>query len=649
MKRNVTATLAAMVLVTGLLSPIGGVAASAAEAIQTVQAAQSYSSTGTAISAGKMKTFTNVGPDHWALLPLQRWSGNGIIKGYEDGSFRPAKLVTKAEFSAIINRIFNYQEQAAQHPVDVLEAAWFKSDIAKGIAAGYITVDGDKRIHPTRPFTRGEAALALQKVFRLSGEPAVSFKDLKGVSAETSAAISALAAGGYIQGYPGGLFKPEGVITRAELTAMSDRMVRELVDTAGETSLGTVKGNVVINRADVTLKDTTIEGNLYLSPGIGEGNATLERVKVTGTTFIAGGGEHSVGFKDSTIGEMRIAKPKGIVRVYASGTTAFETLYVQSGAILEENSLTGAGFTNVQVNAGKRTVEFKGNFEVITTTDSVETGLTLNISGTVGKLTLNSPSRIVLAEKAQLASLKMTPNSKSSVIQGNGNIEVLENNAEGVNLGGSTLPKGTANYVTVNPSPTANAASGADPWTLVWNDEFNDRTIDPAKWTYDLGDGTAVGNPGWGNNELQWYTNEEENVKEEDGKLIITARKEAQGGKDYTSSRIKTKGLFSKKYGKFEIRAKAPSGKGLWPAIWMLPENSVYGEWASSGELDIMEGWGSRPNTVAGTIHYGAGWPDNVYSGKEYVFPGGSTIEQFHLKRSETRDFSHGRRSLFFS
>lgn len=183
---------------------------------------------------------------------------------------------------------------------------------------------------------------------------------------------------------------------------------------------------------------------------------------------------------------------------------------------------------------------------------------------------------------------------------------------------------------TATPTPTPTPTPTSDPWSLVWNDEFDDNVIDPAKWTYDLGDGTAVGNPGWGNNELEYYTNNPKNVKEQDGKLIITAHKEAVGGKPYTSTRIKTNGLYSKMYGKFEIRAKAPAGKGLWPAIWMLPENYVYGNWAASGELDIMEGWGSRPNVVAGTIHYGSQWPDNVYSGKEYVLPGSSTIEEFH-------------------
>ncbi|WP_378912730.1 family 16 glycosylhydrolase [Metabacillus iocasae] len=167
-------------------------------------------------------------------------------------------------------------------------------------------------------------------------------------------------------------------------------------------------------------------------------------------------------------------------------------------------------------------------------------------------------------------------------------------------------------------------------WTKVWGDEFNDGQIDSSKWTFDLTNGHSVGLPGWGNNELQYYTNRVENVREEDGNLVIEARKEEYEGFGYTSARIKTKGLFSKKYGKFEIRASAPTGKGYWPAIWMLPEKNVYGGWAASGEIDIMEGWGSKPHTIAGTIHYGQEWPNNGYSGAEYELKDGKTIEDFH-------------------
>ncbi len=165
-------------------------------------------------------------------------------------------------------------------------------------------------------------------------------------------------------------------------------------------------------------------------------------------------------------------------------------------------------------------------------------------------------------------------------------------------------------------------------WKLNWNDEFNEPSVDPTKWTYDLGTGGS--NPGWGNNELESYTKSPDNVKTENGDLVITAKKDSSEGANYTSARLKTEGLFSQKYGKFEIRAKLPTGKGLWPAIWMLPTNPKYGAWAASGEIDIMELHGSDPSTVAGTIHYGATWPSNVYTGKSYTLPNNGTAADWH-------------------
>jgi len=110
MKRNFTAALAAMLLVTGLLSPVGSMTASAAEALRANSPDSAATKVGsTAIDV--LKAFTDVSPSHWAAGSLQRWSANGIISGYDDGSFRPGKEVTKAEFAAIMNRIFNYQEQ----------------------------------------------------------------------------------------------------------------------------------------------------------------------------------------------------------------------------------------------------------------------------------------------------------------------------------------------------------------------------------------------------------------------------------------------------------------------------------------------------------------------------------------------------------
>ncbi|MFC0190078.1 carbohydrate binding domain-containing protein [Fictibacillus aquaticus] len=176
-------------------------------------------------------------------------------------------------------------------------------------------------------------------------------------------------------------------------------------------------------------------------------------------------------------------------------------------------------------------------------------------------------------------------------------------------------------------------------WSLVWNDEFNGKEIDRTKWGFDKGnwivdsEGNGI-TPGWGNNEKEFYTDSKENAFTRDGNLVIKAKKEKVSDKfgnyDYTSAKLKSKGLFSKTYGRYEIKAKLPTGKGLWPALWMLPEEDKYGSWAASGEIDIMEAWGSKPNKVAGTIHYGEGWPNNKYTGKEYEFPKNKGINHWH-------------------
>lgn len=179
----------------------------------------------------------------------------------------------------------------------------------------------------------------------------------------------------------------------------------------------------------------------------------------------------------------------------------------------------------------------------------------------------------------------------------------------------------------------------ASDWTLVWNDEFLTDDIDPDKWTYDLGnwivdeDGNGVA-AGWGNNEQEYYTDSKENSYIEDGHLVIKAKEETVSDKfgtyDYTSAKLKTKGLFSKKYGKFEARMKLPEGQGYWPAFWMMPEDSVYGNWPVSGEIDIMEAAGKDTSTVGGTIHYGEEWPNNTYTGDEYHFPEGEDYTGYH-------------------
>lgn len=132
----------------------------------------------------------------------------------------------------------------------------------------------------------------------------------------------------------------------------------------------------------------------------------------------------------------------------------------------------------------------------------------------------------------------------------------------------------------------------------VWFDEFDyTGKPSPEKWSYD------IGGHGWGNNELQYYTDDISNARVADGKLIITARREKKEDNDYTSARLVTKNKGDWTYGRFEIKARLPAGRGTWPAIWMLPTDYAYGPWLKSGEIDIMEHVGYDQDQVHVTLH----------------------------------------------
>ncbi len=192
-------------------------------------------------------------------------------------------------------------------------------------------------------------------------------------------------------------------------------------------------------------------------------------------------------------------------------------------------------------------------------------------------------------------------------------------------------------------------------WELVWQDEFDEDTIDTTKWQFE------VNCYGGGNDEQQCYTDRQNNAYVEKGALNIVALKELYSGPraqdddpaynvtdirtlPYTSARVRTKHQADWTYGRFVVKAKLPFGQGTWPAIWMLPTEWAYGGWAGSGEIDIMEAVnlkslsddiavlpGQTESRVHGTLHYGRAWPDNVYSGIAFNFPDGiNPADSFH-------------------
>ncbi|MBT8210796.1 MAG: glycoside hydrolase family 16 protein [Eudoraea sp.] len=164
---------------------------------------------------------------------------------------------------------------------------------------------------------------------------------------------------------------------------------------------------------------------------------------------------------------------------------------------------------------------------------------------------------------------------------------------------------------------------------LTFQDEFNtDGAPDDSKWDFDIG--TGPGGDGWGNNELQYYTDRTENVTVSNGYLIITARQENFEGAGYTSARLLTKDIFEQQYGRFEARMRLPYGQGMWPAFWMLGANIDSNPWPGCGEIDIMENRGRTPTIVSGAIH-GPGYNAGDAIIKEYDFENDRVDTGFHI------------------
>lgn len=164
-------------------------------------------------------------------------------------------------------------------------------------------------------------------------------------------------------------------------------------------------------------------------------------------------------------------------------------------------------------------------------------------------------------------------------------------------------------------------------YSLVWSDEFNGTSLDASNWTPDIGDGCPY-LCGWGNNELQYYR--AENVTVSGGNLVLTTLAQSFGGRSYTSGKVTTRNKQTFLYGRIEMRAKIPTGGGMWPAFWMMPQDDVYGGWAASGEIDIMES-ANATTSVGGTLHYGGSYPYNTSSGGSYSLGGANFAGDFHI------------------
>lgn len=182
------------------------------------------------------------------------------------------------------------------------------------------------------------------------------------------------------------------------------------------------------------------------------------------------------------------------------------------------------------------------------------------------------------------------------------------------------------------PMPIPTAEWERTGWRITWHDEFDGSELDLKNWTFDIGGG------GWGNQEWEAYTNRPENVRVEDGMLVIEAREELTAGRPYSSARIKTQGLHAWQYGRIEARIKLPYGQGIWPAFWMLGDNIYKKGWPASGEIDILEFIGREPDHIYATVH-APGYSGTDGVGSSLVTSADSLRNDFHVYAIEWEEY----------
>jgi hypothetical protein len=373
---------------------------------------------------------------HWANEEISRWIDRGILFG-SNGKITPDGLISRAEFVAIVNRIIHYQERSDAVFSDIKGSEWYVKDISMAVEAGILVGNGGK-IRPKDPVSRQEAAVILTQVFGLTARDshaADAFDDAAAIPSWSRNAVCAMVENGFTVAKSGNVFAPEDKMTRAEAVKMMDGIVRDLKNKPG-TYTGTVDGNLVVNTAGVVLKSMTVNGSLYLTEGIGDGDVTLDNVTVKGMTVVAGGGEHSITISNSSLnGKLIIAKKDGKIRIVAEGKTEIPDVLMQSGGILEERDITGNGFGRILVAGAVfpgQEIELDGDFDTVSV-EAPETGVRLT-GGTVKSLELKenaTGSVINIADGAVLDTL--TVNAAAS-IKGGGKVNTANINANGVTM-----------------------------------------------------------------------------------------------------------------------------------------------------------------------------------------------------------------------
>jgi uncharacterized protein YjdB len=416
-----------------------------------------FSSFSVSFADAGLKQYTDV-DGHWAAKAIYKWSDYGIIKG-SNGYFRPNDYITRGEMACILDNMMGYKAIAKNTFSDLKDGQFYTDAVLKVYAAGIMKGDGNSIIRPTDKITREEAAVLLAKAFAVDDGVIGNskFVDSQSVATWARASVFGLEAKGYVNGN-NGCFNPKTNITRAEIIAIIDRIVKAYYTKAGIYSEN-VAGTAVIKADAVALQDVDISGNLIIAEGVGQGDVTLNSVTVKGNTVVRGGGENSVHINGkSSISKIRIEKAEDKIRIVVEDGNTVDIVVAKGEEIIitgsvgeleiatpdavinaeaadiENTKVTGS---NVTINADKDTKI--GNVTVDSTAEKTavktEKGAVLGTVTAAAKVDISgegSVENVVLNKGADNSTIS-TPNTKTTVNEG----------VNGVTSGGVSVEAGS--------------------------------------------------------------------------------------------------------------------------------------------------------------------------------------------------------------
>ncbi|MBQ9493969.1 MAG: S-layer homology domain-containing protein [Oscillibacter sp.] len=370
-----------------------------------------------------------------AMSKLVAW---GVIQGYQDGETHPERMVTRAQFVAMVNRAYGYS-QKGEHPFrDILPSSWYYDDVVIAYTARYFTGTDRYNASPDRLLTRQQAMTMLAKNLRLTPVPGevTQFTDGNAFADYSKGYVKAAVQKGLIKGYPDGSFRPEANISRGAMALLLERALGNLIQEPGVYELDDVFGNVTISSSATTLRNTTIAGNLYISGGLELSGVTLENVRVLGDIIVAGSGESETGdesvvLRNVEANNLEVDSLKGqYLSLRSEGTTSIQNTSIRSGAYLQDRTPTGRGLLNITLEGpAESNFSLSGNLENVV---NKTPGSTLRVAaGTLQSLTIDEQaagSSLILDPNATVKTLNL---DTGVPVTGNGDVETVNINTTG--------------------------------------------------------------------------------------------------------------------------------------------------------------------------------------------------------------------------